>query len=543
MKRALVMLLTVGAGACIDFDAAQLQYCEVNPQACGSSDGGDDDAGVDAGAEGGGAAGGGAAGGGSAGGGAAGGGSAGGGSAGGGSAGGGSEGGGSAGGGSIPMSCLDGSKQPSETDVDCGGSVCPRCDVDKLCSVAADCQTASCQNGRCALVSGGVDGEPTPRWQFVGGFDLGGQATITSGRSNFALARQGPTFYLAGGTITQLGGAMSERATEQLLTFQAPANAHPAPTTGASVFNAAMGSQRQGPMGGIYNGNLWIIGGAGGLGPPIPSVESYALVGDMWTSRASIANTQAIATSLQLPDGGLFVFKSGDLVKRFNFADAGFLDAGVRTAGQVDAPAVMPDGTIYFFAYDGMRSVARWPAGGASVTVVSTAPSVRGNGLRAVYAPDGRFYLVGGANQTVEAFSPRGDFAAVSPTIEGHSAGGLGLGEDGRVYAFLGRSTAANNQVGYSRRIEAYGPTLDVSPSAGGRGLGARVTGNNFAANAEVKLFWGPIDGGQLVTTITSSSDGGFGNVLFTIPATGAGPIWGIDSRARYPVHIPFTLQ
>ncbi|MFO0760678.1 MAG: hypothetical protein U0359_29640 [Byssovorax sp.] len=51
------------------------------------------------------------------------------------------------------VSCVDGIKNGSETDVDCGGSVCPDCANGKLCSANGDCLSNTCSGGVC--VAGG----------------------------------------------------------------------------------------------------------------------------------------------------------------------------------------------------------------------------------------------------------------------------------------------------------------------------------------------------------------------------------------------------
>ena len=46
--------------------------------------------------------------------------------------------------------CADGAQNSTETDVDCGGGLCPGCANGKKCNAAADCASASCVNGACA---------------------------------------------------------------------------------------------------------------------------------------------------------------------------------------------------------------------------------------------------------------------------------------------------------------------------------------------------------------------------------------------------------
>lgn len=48
-----------------------------------------------------------------------------------------------------PAVCTDGIKNGSESAVDCGGSVCPRCDLGKMCLAGSDCLSATCSGGQC----------------------------------------------------------------------------------------------------------------------------------------------------------------------------------------------------------------------------------------------------------------------------------------------------------------------------------------------------------------------------------------------------------
>ena len=42
--------------------------------------------------------------------------------------------------------CTDGIKDVDETDVDCGGAVCPKCATGLGCLMASDCQSGVCKN-------------------------------------------------------------------------------------------------------------------------------------------------------------------------------------------------------------------------------------------------------------------------------------------------------------------------------------------------------------------------------------------------------------
>jgi hypothetical protein len=63
-----------------------------------------------------------------------------------------------------PPSCTDGVKNGDETDVDCGGATCARCPLGGGCLRGSDCQSATCTNNFCALPlcqDGRLDGTET----------------------------------------------------------------------------------------------------------------------------------------------------------------------------------------------------------------------------------------------------------------------------------------------------------------------------------------------------------------------------------------------
>jgi hypothetical protein len=47
--------------------------------------------------------------------------------------------------------CFDGVRNQDETDVDCGGTVCPPCDTSQSCEDGSDCASLVCDNGMCRL--------------------------------------------------------------------------------------------------------------------------------------------------------------------------------------------------------------------------------------------------------------------------------------------------------------------------------------------------------------------------------------------------------
>ncbi len=50
-----------------------------------------------------------------------------------------------------PPSCTDGLESGAETDIDCGGPSCNDCKLGQSCQVDADCETAACEAGQCAV--------------------------------------------------------------------------------------------------------------------------------------------------------------------------------------------------------------------------------------------------------------------------------------------------------------------------------------------------------------------------------------------------------
>ena len=49
--------------------------------------------------------------------------------------------------------CNDNQKNGAETDVDCGGPKCPKCDDTKACAAASDCRSGQCESSACAAVA------------------------------------------------------------------------------------------------------------------------------------------------------------------------------------------------------------------------------------------------------------------------------------------------------------------------------------------------------------------------------------------------------
>jgi hypothetical protein len=167
------------------------------------------------------------------------------------------------------------------------------------------------------------------------------------------------------------------------------------------------------------------------------------------------------------------------------------------------------------------------------------APTTTGRyGSPAVSAPDGRIYTFGGDTPSIasaEAYSIAGNrwFALPSlATPRGFSGGAVG--PDGRVYAVGGHNVAVP-----LASVEAYGPTIALSPTTAAPGAMVTVSGANFAASARIAVMFGTTPVAIAVTDATGAA-----SLTFTVPAATSGKyvVTGRDVRSQYPVTATLTL-
>ena len=71
---------------------------------------------------------------------------------------------------SAPETCTDSIKNQDETDVDCGGNICPKCGNTRTCTTDIDCISGFCNSDRiCSskwLMNANVDDYVHPRFNF-----------------------------------------------------------------------------------------------------------------------------------------------------------------------------------------------------------------------------------------------------------------------------------------------------------------------------------------------------------------------------------------
>ena len=122
-------------------------------------------------------------------------------------------------------------------------------------------------------------------------------------------------------------------------------------------------------------------------------------------------------------------------------------------------------------------------------------------GLAAVAAPDGRIYAIGGqgpdpnAWSEVEAFDPIGarTWAVAAPLVQPASSATAAIGPGGSLY-----------ECGNGSDLEVYGPAISLSETSGQPGDTVTVSGQNFAPDAVVDVYWGTVATGTVVAEDTT---------------------------------------
>jgi hypothetical protein len=70
------------------------------------------------------------------------------------------------------------------------------------------------------------------------------------------------------------------------------------------------------------------------------------------------------------------------------------------------------------------------------------------------------------------------------------------------------------------------------------------VTGSNFAANATVRVYLGPVSGALLKTGMTNSA-GALTPITFSVPNVAGGNtvLTVVDDRSQYPITLFFRVN
>ncbi len=432
--------------------------------------------------------------------------------------------------------CANGVKDPGETDVDCGGSMCGPCAVNKACVTNTDCSTALCKYSFCTVTSGPPNwvtlaAAPSPR-------SFPALATVPDGRI-VDIAGQGlppaqvdtaevdyydpvankwtpgppnlpAAIHSAGGTVFQgiplaVGGGMNGSGSQTIYQFYAGG-----PSWGAATFQIPTARSYAGPVVGP-DGKLYVIGGSTPASMTYGKlVEVYDATKPAWSTAAPLAYFHTQFQSVVGVDQRIYVLGGGD--------------------GCSSLPADYEHGEVY----DATKN---------SWSDVPTLPNPRSN-HGVVAAPDGRIYLVGGfpfaSNvpplttdlDLVDTYNPITKAWVAAPTIPTGDEGAATLGIDGRIF-FLG----------YTGQFLSYGPQVTLSATSAAGGSTITVSGTNFGASAKVKVLFGTNP--TPVATSTTSATGALpSGVTFTVPGLSPTtyPVVIVDDHAVYPITISFKI-
>lgn len=436
--------------------------------------------------------------------------------------------------------CANGAKDGAETDVDCGGATCGKCEVNRICAANSDCRTGNCSHLFCSLVSGPPNWLPGPSLHLpradlvvavepltngnmlmlaIGGDDDGPAITSTSYEIldttdmtpiTWQQADVMLPFVYGGPAVTDAQGIIltfldtstwsySRAAGWQRLStvMPMPRTSTPRPTAAAAL----------GP-----NGVVYIVGGTAQVSGAFDGViQGYDPVANKWTDGLRPMPTPRMQLGLAAgSDGRLYAI--------------GGLDSSFARSGVVEA---------YDIASDSWSTLSALPQDVAWPGVTS--------------GPDGRIYALGGDSglspsfvNTVNAYTPKTNrWTPVAPLSEGRSGLGAVVSPDGHLYAVGGETGIGTSTV------EIYGPVVNVSPQVAVPGDSVTVTGSNFAANATVSLYFGSVNGAAIATGTTDSSGKLIAPLNFKVPSLPAGnqPLVTIDDRSEYPITVQFRVQ
>lgn len=428
----------------------------------------------------------------------------------------------------LAASCRDGMRSGDESDLDCGGALCPPCAVHAACTAGGDCQTSHCVDKRCVLANGppawiavGDVGVPDGRYEVAAALDAGGRPYAIGGTSG--AGRSARVDYL------DLPSARWVRGDD----LPAPLSKHDAVSTadgriyvagvddaGAAVAWAA--SDPSTPQGGArwsafsprpsprYDaalvrdsvGTLYAIGGTRGAGS---LADGEALSGSAWVALPALLEPRTLLSGAVGSDGAIYLF------------------------GGYDYEAIASIDRL-------MPGESRWTRSQAHLS----APRYR---TVALGAPDGRIYVIGGetggpAAGTIDAYTPGDDTSdTLAPNAFPRAAFGGVVLADGRLLIFGGVASAT------APPSELYGPVVTLTAPAGGaRGTSVSVAGSNFAANAPIHLY---LDA-QHVPTVTGTTDasGAVASLSFRVPALvpGRHTVRVVDEYSRYPAMTSLTV-
>lgn len=294
----------------------------------------------------------------------------------------------------------------------------------------------------------------------------------------------------------------------------------------------------------------------GNYGSDANSAEVYDPQTNTWTPIAPMSTDRWELAAATGPDGRIYAIGGRDMSGN-DLTTAEVYDphsnkwaAIAPLPNPVDGGAAVtgPDGRIYVVGGDGNQSVLAYQPTSNTWTTLARLPigDMRWPGV-AVGADD-RIYVMGsfsisGITNSVEAYDIRTNMwqsVASMPLARWGLA--AATGQDGRIYAIGGVGPDGNEL----NTVEAYGPSINVTPQSGKPGDLVSLTGSHFGANATVSLYWGtPSDGSLLGTGTTDGTGTLTGPLSFSVPSdatSGSHQVTAIDDSLNYPATVTMLV-
>lgn len=314
-----------------------------------------------------------------------------------------------------------------------------------------------------------------------------------------------------------------------------------------------------------FNGRIYAIGGLVGGSAATSAVEAYTPGDSGWTMVAPLSSPRYGLTAVTAPNGNIYAIGGYDVTGAATSTVEMYSPeiniwtpvAPLQRARAFAGAAVGSDGRIYVIGgWDdqgqALSSVEAYNPQTDTWSSVHDLPSARGD-VGAAPGADGRIYVIGGRQldpsgypsivlNDVEAYTPATDTWSLAAGLPQPSYYvGAATGVDGRVYA-IGGADSGRGPIG---TVLSYGPSVTVTFSASSNTV--TLTGGNFAANAQLKAFWGPFAAGPPVALgLTDGTGTMIGTMGFPPPfpltAGQSYQVTVVDNRSLYPVSAVFTV-
>ena len=306
-----------------------------------------------------------------------------------------------------------------------------------------------------------------------------------------------------------------------------------------------------------YMGGCFGVGGCDTQGYLEDAVQVYDPDTQSWSLGAPMPVTRGNFAAVLGPDGRIYAIGGNTMDYPYPTDAVDAYDPGTNTwtiIRPLPAPVIAQaagtgaDGLIYVI---GGCSQAPDECGGlvqvydpSTGTWTTQTPSLNlGGSGTAVTAPDGRIYVAGvGSSSSTDVLDTnpaREGWTTVPSGLDSPWFGpaAVAVGGDGRVYVMGG--LGLSKRPAGSDSVAAYGPIPSLSPAAAYGGTAVMAGGHNFAANANVSVYWGTVATGTLLGTGTTDGSGNVNSFRVTIPVgapTGTYPVTFEDDASQYPV-------